>query len=67
MSQIDKVYAYITHANKLLVFKHVDFPEAGIQVPAGTMDAGETPEMAVMREVFEETGLKGLVLKKYLG
>ena len=67
MSQIDKVYAYITYANKLLVFKHVDFPEAGIQVPGGTMDAGETPEMAVRREVFEETGLKSLVFKKYLG
>jgi len=67
MSQVDKVYAYITHANKLLVFEHVDFPEAGVQVPGGTMDAGETPEMAVRREVFEETGLQGLVLKKYLG
>jgi len=67
MPQIDKVYAYITRADKLLVFKHVDFTEAGVQVPGGTMEAGETPVMAVMREVFEETGLQGLVLKKYLG
>lgn len=67
MSQLDKIYAYITHANKLLVFKHVDFPEAGIQVPGGTVDAGETHKGAVLREVAEETGLDSLVLKKYLG
>ena len=31
------------------------------------MDAGETPKGAVLREAVEETGLQGLVLKKYLG
>ncbi len=67
MSQANKVYAYITRADKLLVFKHVDFPEAGIQIPGCTMEAWETPEMAVMREAEEETGLRGFVLKKYLG
>ncbi len=62
-----KVYAYITRADQLLVFKHVDFPEAGIQIPGGTIESGETPEIAVMREASEETGLQGLVLEKYLG
>jgi hypothetical protein len=42
---MDKVYAYIARADKLLVFKHVVFPEAGIQIPGGNMDAGETPKM----------------------
>jgi hypothetical protein len=32
-----KAFAYITHQKRLLVFRHVDVPEAGIQVPAGTM------------------------------
>ena len=45
-----KVYAYITHANRLLVFRHVDEPDAGIQVPGGTMEEGEAPDEAVMRE-----------------
>lgn len=67
MEAIKKVYAYITHADHLLVFRHIDFPEAGIQVPGGTMEVGETPEAAVLREVHEETGLQGLVLRKYLG
>ena len=34
---IHKVFAYITHRDRLLVFRHTDFPEAGIQVPAGTV------------------------------
>lgn len=67
MSQLDKVYAYITRADKLLVFKHMDFPESGIQIPGGTMESGGKPAMAVMREAEEETGLRGLVLKKFLG
>lgn len=62
-----KVFAYITHGTDLLVFCHPDFPEAGIQVPAGTMEAGESPESAVMREAFEETGLKGLKMRGFLG
>ncbi len=39
-----KVYAYITHGHRLLVFSHRDFPEAGIQVPGGTMEEGEDPK-----------------------
>ncbi|UBF27714.1 NUDIX domain-containing protein [Kovacikia minuta CCNUW1] len=62
-----KVLAYITNKNRLLVFSHPDFPEAGIQVPAGTQEPGETLEAAVMREACEETGLVGLKLIRYLG
>ncbi len=38
---LKKVFAYITRGDKLLVFRHADFPEAGIQVPAGTAKEGE--------------------------
>ncbi|MBK7892702.1 MAG: NUDIX domain-containing protein [Bdellovibrionales bacterium] len=58
---VEKVLAYITRIHptgmELLVFDHVGMPEAGIQVPAGTVDPGETPSAAVLREVEEETGL----------
>jgi 8-oxo-dGTP diphosphatase len=67
MSQTKKVYAYITREDRLLVFRHVDYPEAGVQVPGGTLDAGETPQEAVLREAREETGLDDLVLKVDLG
>lgn len=46
-------------APEVLVFEHRDFPEAGVQVPAGTVDLGETVEAAASRELMEETGLSG--------
>jgi 8-oxo-dGTP pyrophosphatase MutT (NUDIX family) len=64
---IHKVLAYITWGDKLLVFSHPDFPEAGIQVPAGTIEPDEEPEAAALREAFEETGLTGLALVAPLG
>ena len=55
-----KAFAYITHGRRLLVFSHPDHPQAGIQVPAGTLKDGEDPREGVLREAFEETGLEGL-------
>jgi putative (di)nucleoside polyphosphate hydrolase len=61
MGMVRKAYAYITreadHASAVLVFRHHDDPEAGIQVPRGTVDAGEDPAVTVVREVCEECGL----------
>ena len=62
-----KVVAYITWGNALLVFSHPDFPEAGIQVPAGTVEPGEMLAAAALREAFEETGLTRLTLVAPLG
>jgi len=62
-----KVFAYVTHAGRLLLFRHTDYPETGIQVPGGTVADGEQPGTAVMREAFEETGLTGLELDLLLG
>lgn len=65
---IEKVAAFITRETKagleLLLFKH---PYAYNQLPAGTVEAGETPETAVLREAFEETGLGPLSIREYLG
>lgn len=62
-----KVFAYITNRGRLLVFAHPLTPEAGIQVPAGTLRKGEDPEVGVLREAWEETGLDGLTLVRFLG
>ncbi|UCE13408.1 MAG: NUDIX domain-containing protein [Candidatus Heimdallarchaeota archaeon] len=73
MSEVEKVFAYITRNNSLLVFIHPDpetgvpDPVSGIQVPGGTIKEGELPEEAVMREAFEETGLTKLKLGCFLG
>jgi 8-oxo-dGTP pyrophosphatase MutT (NUDIX family) len=63
----EKVVAYITRGDQLLVFSQPNGFEAGIQVPAGTMEPGEKPEEAVLREAFEETGLAGLEIVSFLG
>ncbi len=63
-----RAVAYITRGAELLVFDHdAAYPTAGTQVPAGGLEAGETPMIAAVREAFEETGLEGLHSKAYLG
>jgi 8-oxo-dGTP diphosphatase len=62
-----KAFVYITHRHRLLVFSHPDFPEAGIQVPAGTLREGEEPVDGAVREAREETGLANLRLVSFLG
>ena len=64
---VQKVLAYITRGDELLVFTHRDFPEAGLQIPAGTIEPGESARDAALREVAAETGLSGVVVVKHLG
>ena len=64
---VQKVLAYVVWDGKLLVFRHRDHPEAGLQVPAGTVRDGEPVEAAVLREAHEETGLSGLAVTRFLG
>jgi 8-oxo-dGTP pyrophosphatase MutT (NUDIX family) len=67
MIVVEKAFAYVTHGQRLLVFEHADFPDAGLQVPAGTIGAGESPQAAVVREVYEETGLTSFSAVTLLG
>jgi 8-oxo-dGTP pyrophosphatase MutT (NUDIX family) len=64
---VHKVSAYVTCNNRLLVFSEPEFPEAGIQIPSGTVGENESPGDAVLREAFEETGLSGLEIVSFLG
>ena len=65
----DKVLAYVVRDGRLLVFRHTDYSyeEVGIQVPAGSIRPGETPEDAALREAREETGLSDFEIVRKLG
>ena len=66
---LEKVTGFVTCRSNsnglaLLLLQH---PYAGVQIPAGTVEANETPEQAVLREVREETGLEDHTIVQYIG
>jgi 8-oxo-dGTP pyrophosphatase MutT (NUDIX family) len=65
---VRKATAFITRdtskGREVLVFEH---PQAGIQLPAGTVEDGETFEEGALREAYEETGVKNLSIVQPLG
>ncbi|MBX3081873.1 MAG: NUDIX domain-containing protein [Anaerolineae bacterium] len=67
MRIVRKAYAYVTRGNHLLIFRHPDFPDAGLQVPGGSINPDETSADAALREAYEETGLTQLRLGVFLG
>jgi 8-oxo-dGTP pyrophosphatase MutT (NUDIX family) len=60
---LEKVTAFVVRklasGKELLILQH---PTAGYQLPAGTVKPGETAQVAVLREVAEETGLAEAVI-----
>jgi 8-oxo-dGTP pyrophosphatase MutT (NUDIX family) len=63
--EVDKVVCSVIHDGHLLVFTHDTIPltRTGVQVPAGTIESSETPEHAAERELSEETGRAGRVVR----
>lgn len=53
----EKAMCFVVLGGELLVMRHIPDGDAGVQVPAGGVEAGETPEAAARRELWEESGL----------
>jgi 8-oxo-dGTP diphosphatase len=55
--------ALIEREGQILMGRRANDPRRGLwTLPAGFIDAGEDPEQAIVRECFEETGLKVRIL-----
>ncbi len=63
----DRVFTYITQGSRLLIIEYVDHSYTEPQVPGGTIEPGESPEQAALREAEEETGLTELKIVSFLG
>jgi 8-oxo-dGTP pyrophosphatase MutT (NUDIX family) len=65
----EKVLVYVVRDGRLLVFRHTDYSyeEVGLQVPAGSIREGESPQEAALREAREETGLNSFTVVRKLG
>jgi adenylate kinase family enzyme len=65
-----RVIAYATRdrdgRKELLVFDHPEL-QPHLQVPAGRLDVGESLENGLARELYEETGLRGRIIRKLAG
>ena len=57
---VRKVRIYITNNSRLLVLDQPNSPDAGVQVPGGTVEPDESILDAALRETREETGLTNL-------
>lgn len=62
------VGAIITKENKILLLKRKpeDFMGGIFEIPGGKVENNETIELAVVREVEEETGLQVMVIEKFM-
>ena len=54
---IEKACACVVQRGRVLVFRH-PHSTGGVQLPKGTIEPGESPENAVIRELAEESGLR---------
>ena len=64
---VEKALVYITQGACVLLLRHPAHPEAGIQVPGGSIHPNESPAEAALREAREETGLARLSIVQPVG
>ncbi|MDF3838635.1 NUDIX domain-containing protein [Cupriavidus basilensis] len=63
----NKVLVYLTWRDSLLSFTQPEFPDAGRQVIAGTIESNEEAAAAALRELSEESGIGNAEIERVLG
>jgi NAD+ diphosphatase len=58
------VAALVAYDGKYIVARNAQWPKHLYSLISGYLEAKETPEQAVVREVYEELGLKGTILRQ---
>jgi 8-oxo-dGTP diphosphatase len=62
----DRASVFIVRDGSLLLFRRHKYGEDYYSLPGGTVEPGETPEIAAVREMREETGLEVVVSEPVL-
>jgi len=59
----DRAQAFVCRNGKILLVEHVMRGRDFYNLPGGGLEEGETPEEAALRELQEETGVTGRILR----
>ena len=60
----DRSQAMVIRGNKILLVKHHMSGRKFFCLPGGGIEEGETPEEAAVRELKEESGVEGRIIRK---
>jgi 8-oxo-dGTP pyrophosphatase MutT (NUDIX family)/predicted DNA-binding protein (MmcQ/YjbR family) len=64
---VRKSIGYVTRGRRVLFFRATETPEAGAELPGGTLEPDEDPNQGLLREIYEETGLSRFAPPRLLG
>ena len=59
----DRSQAFVCREGKILLVEHIFRGRNFYNLPGGGIEEGETPEEAALRELEEEAGVKGKILR----
>lgn len=62
-ARVAEAIAVLVRGDRVLLHRKATYPEGAMRLPGGGVAAGEAPDVAVLRELQEETGLLAQVVR----